>query len=141
MKIQKLLQDNYSIAAIIETKNGNDTCPVTDFFDNIDNKYQSSADGMYALISHIAENGLQNVSSKLCHLVDKENKIFELIKGDLRLFFFKGHKDLIIIGTHAIIKKSQKTKKSDSEKVKRYKDKYTTAHDHKKLTILDILEE
>ena len=111
MKLQTLLKDKYSIAAVVETKNAVDTCPAIDFLNEIESEFQSNADGIYTLMTYIAENGLQNISSKQCHLVDRENKIFELIKGNIRVFFFKGHRDLIVIATHGIIKKSQKTKK------------------------------
>ena len=57
------------------------------------------------------------------------------------VFFFKGHRDLIVIATHGIIKKSQKTKKSDTEKAVRYKRKYEIAHDNKNITIINEAEE
>jgi len=141
MKIQKLLTGKFTIAGVIETKNSEEHCPPVDFLDEIDSKYQKTAGGMYALIALIAENGLQNISSKLCHRVDEKNKIYELIKGDLRIFFFKGNKDLIIIATHGIIKKSQKTKQTDIDKAVKYKRRYQKAHDTNDLTIIEAEEE
>lgn len=138
MKLLSISRAQYIVAAVIDEKDDGLTCPVHEFFESIDQQYQGSADGLLALIGRIANNGTQGLSSKLCHLVDEDNKIFELIKGDLRLFFFKGHCDLIVIATHGIIKKSQKTKNSDKNRAINYKKHYQKAHDK---TCIEILGE
>lgn len=91
MKLLEMSHAQYKIAAVVDEQGDKLTCPVYEFFESIEKQYQGSADGLLALIERIANNGMQGLSSKLCHLVDEDNKIYELIKGDLRLFFFKGH--------------------------------------------------
>lgn len=139
MKLLSISQAQYTVAAVIDEKDDRQACPVYQFFESIDKQYQGSADGLLALIERIANNGTQGLNSKLCHLVDEDNKIFELIKGDLRLFFFKGHCDLIVIATHVIIKKSQKTKNSDKNRAISHKKHYQKAHDNKCIKILEEL--
>lgn len=139
MKLLTINNAQYKVVAVIDEKNDGLICPVHEFFGSIDKQYQGSADGLLALMERIAKDGTQNLSSKLCHLVDDENKIYELIKGDLRLFFFKGHCDLIVIATHGIIKKSQKTKDSDKNRAISYKKHYQEAHDKRCIEILEEL--
>jgi phage-related protein len=83
----------------------------------------------FAVIEQIVERGIDVLSAKQCHQVDKNNKISELIKGDIRLLFFKGHGDTIIVTTHAFIKKTQKTTDKDKNKAIRHKKAYQLAHD------------
>ena len=139
MKLLEISKLSYTVAAVVDEHSDKSTCPVLDFFGALEKQYQGSADGLLALIDHIAQNGTQGLSSKLCHRVDEENKIYELIKGDLRLFFFKGHGDLIVIATHGTIKKSQTTKSSDKQRAINYKKQYQNAHDQKSLKILGEL--
>lgn len=108
---------------------------------DISTKYQASAEGLIHLIERIAEHGLDGLSTKLCHLVDKENKIYELIKGDLRLLFFKGHCDILIITSHGFLKKSQKTPDNEKNKAVRYKKQYQQAHDAENIDLIEDREE
>lgn len=135
MNIKILHESKYRIAAVVE--DDGETCPVLDFLADIDSQYQGSADGLMALIDRIAEHGFEGLSTKLCHYVDKGNKIYELIKGDLRLFFFKGHCDVIVIATHAIIKKQQKTANKDKNKAIEWKQRYQRAHDKKSIVFME----
>jgi hypothetical protein len=136
MKLVTIRQSQYKVAAVLDEQGEKLTCPVYEFFESIEKQYQGSADGLLALIDRIANDGIRGLSSKLCHLVDEDNKIYELIKGDLRLFFFKGHCDLIVIATHGIIKKSQHTKTSDKNRAISYKKYYQKEHDKKCIEIL-----
>jgi phage-related protein len=139
MKLLAISQAQYKVAAVIDEQGNKLICPVYQFFESIEKQYKGSADGLLALIERIAKNGTQGLSSKLCHLVDEENKIYELIKGDLRVFFFKGHCDLIVIATHGIIKKTQNTKASDKIRAINYKKHYQKEHDKKCIEILGEL--
>ena len=135
MKLQTLSKNKFTVTAV--TSGGdNPNCPVTDFLLDIPNKYEGSATGMIALFDTVAENGLDGLSSKLSHYVDKNEKIYEFIKGDLRVFFFKGHCDVIVIATHGIVKKSQKTRTKDKNIAIKLKKQYQQSHDEGKVEIL-----
>lgn len=135
MKLQILATDKYTVTAIVDERNG-ESCPLVDFLQELPAKYQGSVNGVINLIERIAQDGLDPLSSKQCHCVDSNYKIHELIKGDLRVFFFKGHCDMIVIATHGIIKKTQKTKASDKNMAVKYKQQYHAAHDDNKITLL-----
>jgi Phage derived protein Gp49-like (DUF891) len=96
--------DKYTVAAVL--KNGN--CEVTEFLEGLEETYRGSADGLYALIGLVSKVGLQDISTKLSHCVNEEEKIYEFIKGKLRLFYFKGKGDLLVVCTSGVIKKTQK---------------------------------
>ncbi len=49
------------------------------------------------------------LNTDICHEVDSDNKIFEFIKGSLRLLWFYGAGNKIIICSHVFVKKGQKT--------------------------------
>jgi len=73
MKLQTLSKNKFTVTAV--TSGGDNlNCPVTDFLLDIPNKYEGSATGMIALFDTVAENGLDGLSSKLSHYVDKNEK-------------------------------------------------------------------
>jgi len=137
MKLKVLHRTRYTIAAATEE----DECETETFLNEASSKYQASAEGLFQLIERIADYGLDGLSTKLCHLVDKENKIYELIKGDLRLLFFKGHRDVLIVTSHGFMKKSQKTPNNEKKKAIRCKKQYQLAHDAQQIDLIEDQEE
>lgn len=137
MKLKVLHRTRYTIAAAMD----GEECETETFLYDISSNYQASTDGLIHLIERIADHGLDGLSTKLCHLVDKENKIYELIKGDLRLLFFKGHCDILIITSHGFLKKSQKTPYNEKNKAIRCKKQYQQAHDAKQIDLIEDREE
>ncbi len=128
MKLKVLLESPSSHVKVVAIMEG-DTCETEEFLNDLAENYQASADGLFRLIEQVVESGLEALSTKQCHQVDKTHKIYELIKGDIRLLFFKGHGDTLIVTTHALIKKTQKTPEKDKNKAIRYKKAYQLAHD------------
>ncbi|MGZ4956681.1 MAG: type II toxin-antitoxin system RelE/ParE family toxin [Methylobacter sp.] len=136
MKLQTLAKNKFTVTAVI-VKKGEDGCPLIDFLYDLPDKYQASVAGITAIMDEIAEKGLESLSTKQCHSVDKNNKIYEIIKGDIRVFFFKGHCDIIVVATHGIIKKSQKTPQREKDIAIRFKKQYQQAHDTNSITIIE----
>ncbi|MDT4331076.1 type II toxin-antitoxin system RelE/ParE family toxin [Methylomonas sp. MS20] len=135
MKLKVLHHDKFKIAA---TMNGTE-CEVEAFFEeSISNSnYEASAEGLFVLIERIAKDGLDGLSPHVWHLVDKDNKIYELIKGDLRLLFFKGPGDLLVIASHGFIKKTQKTPDNEKNKAIRRKKQYQKDCDACNIELVD----
>lgn len=119
MKTKIVAEGQYVISSVL--KGGK--CLLVDSSLCTDSNYSSSFSKLINVIQRIAENGLQNIPLSLSHVVNKNPKIFELIRGDLRLFYFHGHKNRIVICTELITKK---TGKVDKQVVKRA----ITAHDN-----------
>lgn len=137
MRLKALYRARYTIAAAM---NG-DECETETFLGDIPAKYQASGNGLIHLIERIAHHGLDGLPTKLCHLVDQDHKIYELIKGDLRLLFFKGHCDILIITSHGFLKKSQKTPDNEKSKAILCKKQYQQAHQAKRIELMDDREE
>lgn len=134
MQILVTHSDHYKIGAV-----GNvESCESIDMLMNLGANYQASADGLFKLLERISKEGLTDISTKLSHRVDENENIYELIKGDLRLFYFKTEEDFLIICTSALIKKSQAVDQKHVKKAIRFKHEYMDAV---KQRILIVIEE
>ena len=136
MELKLLAKDKYRVAAV--TASGE--CPAGDFLsDNaLDKTYKANRDGLYALLERVSQDGLDDISSALCHEVDKNEKIFEFIKGKLRLFFFKGNGDLLVVCTTGLVKKTPKVDKKAVAKAITCKNQYLNAVKQNTLVMLEI---
>ena len=75
-------------------------------------------------MERVSKDGLDQLLHSLSHFVDKNEKIDEFIKGDLGLFYFKGHDNLLVICTSVVIKKTQKVDKKQVDLAIRLKLEY-----------------
>lgn len=103
MKVKVLAEHQYRILAVVE----GEACPAEDFLVLSDN-YERSRQGLLSMLQAVAELGLADVPSKWFHEASKPQRIYEFIKGDLRLFFFKGDGRDIAVCTGGVVKKGQK---------------------------------
>ena len=134
MELKLLAKDKYKVAAV--TANGK--CPAEDFLLSLDAAYRASSDGLFELLDRVSQDGLDDISPTLSHEVDKNEKIYELIKGKLRLFFFKGEGDLLVICTTGLIKKTPKVDKKAVAKAIVCKNQYLNAVKKNTLVISEI---
>ena len=133
MQILVMYSNQYKVAAV-----GNlDSCESMDFLMNIESSYQASADGLLELLERISLEGLLKMPDTLSHCVDKNEKIYELIKGKLRLFYFKTEDDCLIICTTALIKKTQTVDPKHVNKAIRLKNAYLSAVKQKTLIVIE----
>jgi len=103
------------------------TCPSERFLTSGENQYAASRRGLVELLRRAANDGLQQFSSELLHLVNQPNGIYEFIKGDLRLLFFKGSDGELIVCTGGYIKKGQKVPSREVDQAVRLKQEYMSA--------------
>ena len=73
-----------------------------------------------------AEKGPHLLPNSRCHLVDKDNKIYEFIGGDLRVLYFSDSNNIIIC-SHGTLKKTQATKSSDKRRASDARSDYLKA--------------
>lgn len=133
MQILLVHSNQYKIGAV-----GNlDACESVEFLINPEASYKASADGLLVLLERISNEGLTNISDVLSHCVDKNEKIYELIKGKLRLFYFKTEEDFLIICTTGLIKKTQAVDQKHVKKAIRLKHEYLEAVKHKTLIVIE----
>lgn len=137
MDVVKLSEGKFSVTAQAHRQRDDWDIPLVEFFDELEEKqYGGMVDGMYALFDHFAAEGT-NISKDLCHEVDKENGIYEFIKGDLRALWFyaKGHRGIVIC-SHAFVKKGQKTPNREKKRAIRLKQDYENGG-----RVLNIIEQ
>ncbi|MBM4331341.1 MAG: hypothetical protein FJ117_08985 [Deltaproteobacteria bacterium] len=95
-------------------------CDLLDFLNELESNYQTNRDGLYALFDQTAEKGIDLIKHKSVPL---RKGIFRVSEGDLRVFWFYDQ-EKIIICTHAIIKKKQKTDKRELDYAIEMKERY-----------------
>ena len=133
MQVLVTHSNQYKIGAV-----GNaESCESIDFLMELGANYHASAYGLFDLLERISKDGLRDIPTKLSHRVDENENIYELIKGDLRLFYFKSDENFLIICTSALIKKSQTVDPKHVKKAIRLKHEYLEAVKQKTLIVIE----
>lgn len=133
MEVLVLYNDQYKIGAV----GNSNSCESIDSLMKVGANYQASSDGLFKLLDRISKEGLVDISNKLSHRVDENENIYELIKGDLRLFYFKTEEDFLIICTSALIKKTQAVDQKHVKKAIRLKHDYLDAVKQRTLIVIE----
>lgn len=133
MQILVVHSNQYKIGAVGTP----DACEPLEFLMNPEASYRASADGLLVLLGRISHEGLANIPDVLSHCVDKNEKIYELIKGKLRLFYFKTEDDFLIICTTGLIKKTQTVDQRHVKKAIRFKHEYLEAVKQNTLVVIE----
>lgn len=108
MRVQLLAEETFQVVGTVSGT----LCESAEFISTGEATTAASRAGLAVMLKHVAKNGLQGLPAAWTHLVDQEEKIYEFIKGDLRLFFFKGHRNQIAVCTSGVMKKRQKVDKA-----------------------------
>lgn len=125
MRLKILERGSWTVTAVEEmSQSGQYDCPFETTLMSLGPNYDRSVDGLLALLEKLAQHGIRILNTDLCHEADSNNKIFEFIKGDIRLLWFYGAGNKIIICSHAFIKKRQKTPEAEKNRAIAIKDRY-----------------
>jgi len=112
------------VMAVKETKAGQEVCPVVDFLNNQPKETAASAKGFRALFIRYSESGTNNLTTALFHEANKEEKIWEFIKGRLRVYCFIDSNNQAIILASCALKKGQKAPTRMIEEAVRIRERY-----------------
>jgi hypothetical protein len=88
---------------------------------------QASARGMLALFQRYAQDGRARLTSSNFHEANREEGIWEFIKGRLRVFCFVDQDGALIVLSHGAVKKQQKADRREVERTIRLKQAYLQA--------------
>ena len=88
---------------------------------------QVNAKGMFALFKRYAMDGRNRFPSGNFHEANKEERIWEFIKGRLRVYCFVDSSGGLVVLSHGIVKKTQKADKQEVARALRLKCKYLEA--------------
>jgi Phage derived protein Gp49-like (DUF891) len=124
VQVKTLFDVKYRIVAVMD----GEECPVDEFLTYGETTTQAARQGLTKILEYVAERGLQNIPSAWVHEVNKQNGIYEFIKGPVRLFFFKGNGNDIAICTSGGRKKGQKVDKSAVTDAISWKKRYEAAY-------------
>lgn len=124
MRLVKLYSRRYTVAAPADEDGMSEA---QRFLMNAAPDMQASARGMIKLFERYAEGGRNLLTSDNFHEANKEEGIWEFIKGRLRVFCFMDGEDRLVILSHGAIKKSQKADKLEVAKAARLKRDYLAA--------------
>lgn len=105
----------------------NERSPTEDFLFFGEKSTLVSREGLVVFLQMAAELGLSKLPAAWFHEVDKRNKIFEFVKGDLRLFFFRGQGKQLVVCTTGIRKKTQKVDRLSIQKAINIRNRYEQA--------------
>ena len=123
MRVKELVSDRFQVVAVM---NG-DACPTESFLLDGEASTESARSGLLQMLERVAEEGLDGIPSKWVHEANKQEHIYEFIKGDLRLFFFKGTGRQITVCTTGVMKSGRKADKAALTKAAKYRDDYIAA--------------
>ncbi|MCY1291304.1 hypothetical protein D9M69_489940 [compost metagenome] len=123
MRLKILLESRWCIASPVGRDGRSE---VETFLDDLGANFEASAAGLLAMMEMHSESGADQFNTSQCHYVDQKEQIYEYIKGRLRLFWFEDD-ERVVVCTHGIVKKDQKTPKRDIARAKRAKAAYLLA--------------
>jgi len=123
LELKELAADKYRILAIVNRG----SCDVENALHEGDPATEETRISLIQQLMTISENGLHNVPDIWIKCVDKPNGIFEIRKGVLRLFFFKGAGDIILVCTSIARKTTQKVAQREVAKAIRIKRQFELA--------------
>lgn len=138
MELKVLLSDQFTIAAV----SVGGECPTETFITDGESSYEASREGLANLLVRVAASGLQVLSGKHYHKANTNDRytVYEFIKGDLRLFFFKGIGDVLIVCTTGVVKKGQKADKRAVAEAVEFQKSYLSAVQTGNITWIDAEE-
>jgi hypothetical protein len=123
MKLIKLNEGRYKVAAVVE----DGAAAVLLFLQALPADMQGSGRGMPALFERYAAAGRLQLSTAVFHEANKQEGIWEFIKGRLRVFCFMDEDGTLLVLTHGAIKKQQKADRQEVSRAIRLRDAYITA--------------
>lgn len=108
MSYSVLLRGKYIVAALTRVSGVRTTdCPAVDFLAAMANQkqYAASSRGYKAMFQRYADFGRQGFNGNLLHEVNKNESIYEFIRGDLRVLCFFDNGAAML--TNGYLKKSK----------------------------------
>lgn len=131
MQLQRLpFRGKYTLLAVCDNHGEPE---LLKFFESLGANLEKNADHMLQLLERVAATGPPR-NTDISHSI--QDDIWEFIKGRLRVFWFydEGH---VVVCTHGIVKKSQKTPAQAIEHAKNARSVYFEAKKHGRVIILE----
>jgi hypothetical protein len=124
VRLIRLFVGRYSVVAPVLDGASSE---VQQFLVSASSDMQASATGMLALFQRYAQDGRARLTSSNFHEANREQGIWEFIKGRLRVFCFVDQDGALIVLSHGAIKKQQKADRQEVAKAVRLKEAFLAA--------------
>jgi hypothetical protein len=132
VKIKELFINRYKIVAVVD----NDICLTEKFITHGEESTKAYRIGLAKILDAASKDGLQNIPAAWFHDANKNKKIYEFIKGPLRLFFFKGKDNHIVVCTNGVRKSGKKSNKQLVENAAQWQELYFKAVSNNNLEVI-----
>jgi hypothetical protein len=123
MKVKIIEEAKYQVVAVQDGV----SYPGLAFLTDGDPSTEAMRAGLAQMLLTVAERGLDDLPHGWVHEADKPLKVYEFIKGSLRLFFFKGQGRQIAVCVCGGLKKSKKVDPKPVKKAGAMRQKYLEA--------------
>ncbi len=120
MHVRRLLQGRFTVLAVCDNRN---VCTLIDFFEGLGANLEKDSAHMLELLDRVSLQGPPH-NTDISHQIDGE--IWEFIKGRLRVFWFYDE-GRVVVCTHGLVKKGQKTPKADIAQANSRRKEYLAA--------------
>lgn len=134
MNLKILLEGKWTI---ITPMKGNGSSELEDFLDGLSRNFEANIAGVMAMMEQHCNHGAEQFNTSQCHYIDQKEQVYEYIKGRIRVFWFEDD-ERVVICTHGILKKSQKTPKTDIQRALSIKAKYMQAKKDGSLSLKEV---
>lgn len=122
MRLKNVIKPGKRRIAAFASKGGN--CEFFDFMAELRQNRKSDWAGLYDLLKRASNREIPPTSAQIDKLSEG---IYEFIKGDARVLWFEDDEGNILICSHGLVKKSQKTPKAEIDKASQRRDEYFAA--------------
>ncbi len=126
------------VAVTKEDADGVMDCPVTDFLHGQPSERSGTAKGFKCLFERYAEGGRNKLTKSLFHEVNDKEKIWEFIKGKLRIFCYIDNDAKLVLLTHGALKQTQKVSRQEVNRAISVKNRYLEAKKESNIILENI---
>jgi hypothetical protein len=137
VRVKILFEGQFIVSSIL--KNGK--CPIEDSQLGCDSTFSRYYIGLMDVLERVAENGLNQLPASSSHLINKHPKIYEFIRGKLRLIYFHGRGNTVVVCSDIIVKKTQKADPAVVSKAIKAHNNYYTALKEGALIVMEDTDE
>lgn len=111
MRLRVLEHGRWQVVAPLDVDR--DDCPVAAWLAAMHREHPKAVEGLLHLLRRAATDGPMHLGDTLCHQVDAGARVFEFIKGRLRLLWFYGEGARLVVCSHGFLKASQRTPRAE----------------------------
>ncbi len=133
MRLKVLISGRWKIVSPMAS---DDASRIDVFLDGLAASFSANVADLVGMMELHSEHGAQEFNSRQVHYVDQDAKIFQYIKGRLRVFWFEDE-GRVVVCMHGIVKKDQKTPKNDIAVALRCKAAYLLAKQRNELQFIE----